>query len=120
MAQQSGNSLQDLLGQYSTPIPDVAKAYMQSFGKGGPINVPSYQELYGSYRDVAERETGRQSAKLNEAFGSQGARYGSDILRGQGQLRENLGQDLSLQSGNLLQSLRGQQFGEASALANLQ
>ena len=80
MPQQTNTSMQDLLAQYTVPQSSVANAYMQSFGKGGPINVPSYQELYGSYRDVAERETGRQSAALTDSFGSQGARYSSDLL----------------------------------------
>src|SRR5580765_2112234 len=120
MGQQGGSSLQSLLGQYSVPIPDIAQAYMRSFQRGGPIDVPSYQELYGSYRDVAEREAGRQGAQITNSFGSQGARYSSDLLNAQRGLRSDLTQNLTNQSGNLLQGLRQQQFGEASGLANLQ
>jgi hypothetical protein len=93
---------------------------MRSFQKGGPIDVPSYQELYGSYRNVAEKETNRQAANLTEAFGSQGARYSSDLLAGQGRLRQNLASDLQNQSGQFLTGLRGQQFNEAQSLGNLQ
>src|SRR5215831_17570533 len=107
------------LQQFSVPLPSVAQSYLRSFQRGGPIDVPSYQELYGSYRNVAEREAGRQAANINEQFGSQGARYSSDLLASQGRLRENLFQDLTNQSGQFLQNLRQQQFGEASALANL-
>ena len=110
----------NLLNNYTQALPNIAQAYMQSFNKGGPINVPSYQQLYGTYQDVAQRETARQAAALNEAYGSQGARYSSDIAGAQSRLRENANQDLALQSGNLLQSLRQQQFGEASNLAGLQ
>lgn len=120
MGQQSGSSLQGLLNQYSVPIPDIAQAYMRSFQRGGPIDIPSYQELYGSYRDVAERETGRQAGQINNAFGSQGARYSSDLLNAQGRLRSDLASNLQNQSGQFLTGLRQQQFGEASGLANLQ
>ena len=120
MAQQGGSSLQSMLNQYSVPLPDVAKAYMRSFQRGGPIDVPSYQELYGSYRDVAERETNRQASQLTNAFGSQGARYSSDLLGAQRGLRSDLAQNLANQSGTLLQNLRGQQFQEASGLASMQ
>lgn len=120
MGQQGGSSLQNQLSQYSVPIPDIAQAYMRSFNKGGPIDVPSFQELYGSYRNVAERETGRQSAALTNAFGSQGARYSSDLLNAQGQLRQDLSSNLQNQAGQFLTGLRGQQFQEASGLAGLQ
>lgn len=120
MSQQGGSSLQSLLGQYEVPTPSVAQAYLRSFNRGGPIDVPSYQELYGSYRDVGERETGRQSAQLANAFGSQGARYSSDLLGAQRGLRSDLQQNLAMQSGNLLQNLRGQQWQEASGLGSLQ
>lgn len=109
-----------MLSQYRSELPSIAQAYMRSFHRGGPIDVPTYQELYGSYRDVAENEAARQSAALTEAYGSQGARYGSDIAGAQGNLRRNLTRDLNMQSGNLLQSLRQQQAGEAGALANMQ
>ncbi len=93
---------------------------MRSFNRGGPIDVPSFQELYGSYQNVAARNAAQAGANLTESFGSQGARYGSDIMRGQGRLQQNLAQDLNLQSGNLLQNLRGQQFNEANQLSGMQ
>lgn len=120
MAQGQGNNLQEMLKGYSAPTPDIAQAYMRSFNKGGPIDVPSFQELYGSYSDVANKEADRQSAKLTEAYGSQGARYGSDLMAAQGQVRKDTALGLAKQGGDLLQGLRSQQFGEASALGNLQ
>lgn len=120
MGQGNKNSLSDLLGNYEVPIPDIAQAYMRSFNKGGPIDVPSFQELYGSYADVANKEADRQSAKITEAYGSQGARYGSDLLSAQGQVRKDTSLGLAKQSGDLLQNLRKQQFDEAGALTNLQ
>ena len=116
----SGQNVNNLLNQYQVPLPDIAQSYLRSFNRGGPLDVPSYQEMYGSWSNLANRETGRQVAGLNEAFGSQGARYSSDVLGGQSRLRENLGQQLQVSSGNLLQNLRGQQFGEAQALGSLQ
>lgn len=116
----TGGTLAEQLPGYEVPFPSVAEAYLRSFNRGGPIDVPSFQELYGSYRDVAERETGRQAANITEAFGSQGARYSSDLLNAQGRLRENLASNLQNQSGQFLTDLRKQQFTEASALGNLQ
>lgn len=120
MAQGQGNNLQEMLKGYSSPTPDIAQAYMRSFQKGGPIDVPSFQEMYKSYSDVANQEADRQSAKIGEAYGSQGARYGSDLLNAQGGVRRDTALGLAKQGGDLQQSLRSQQFTEASALGNLQ
>lgn len=109
-----------LLQNYTQAMPSVAQAYLNSFNRGGPLNVPSYQEMYGSWSNLANRETNRQVAGMNEAFGSQGARYSSDIAGAQGNLRENLGQQMQVSSGQLLQNLRGQQFNEAATLGGLQ
>jgi len=113
-------NLADFLKNYLAPLGSISDAYTRSFDRGGPIDIPSFQELFGSYRDVAERETARQAAQLNETYGSLGARYGSDIGRQQGQLRKDLGVDLSRQAGDILQSLRKQQFGEASFFSGQQ
>lgn len=120
MAQNGNTSLEGQLGQYTTPLPDVAQAYLRSFSRGGPIDIPSYQELYGSYRDVAQKEADRQTNSITESFGGRGARYGSDILNAQSALRQNLASDLRNQSGQFLTGLRTQQFNEALPLANLQ
>ena len=127
MGQQSGTSAEGsmgtgnaLLDKYAIPFPSVGAAYLRSFNRGGPIDIPSFQELYGSYRDVAEREAGRQASKITESFGSQGARYSSDLLNAQGRLRSDMQSNLQNQAGQFLTGLRQQQFGEASALGNLQ
>src|SRR6266576_1256487 len=89
----------DMLGTYQAPLGSIADAYIRSMGRGGPLDIPSFQELYGSYRDVAEKETARRGATLTEAYGSQGARYSSDIARAQGGLQRDLATDLRNQSG---------------------
>jgi hypothetical protein len=109
-----------LLKDYASPFPSVADAYLKSLTQGGPIKVPTFQELYGSFRNVAEEETNRQAAGLREAFGSRGARFGSDVLGAEGQLRRGAAADLGVYGGQLLQNLRGQQFQEASALGSLE
>lgn len=116
----AGQNVNNLLNQYQVPLPDIAQSYLRSFNRGGPLDVPSYQEMYKSWSDLANRQTNQQAANLTQAFGSQGARYSSDLLGAQSGLRENLGQQMQVNSGNLLQSLRGQQFNEASGIAGLQ
>jgi len=108
------------ISPYTSPLGSIANAYINSFGRGGPINLPTFQELYGSYRDVAERETARQAAQLTETYGSMGARYGSDIGRQQGRLRTDLATNLSEQAANILAGLRQQQFGESEFFSGLQ
>jgi hypothetical protein len=110
----------DILSFYSAPMPPIVQAYMQNMQKGGFTNLPSFQDLYGTYRATAEKETARNAAALTETMGSSGSRYGSDILNAQSRLQENLGVDLSQASQQFLMGLRQQQFGEVSGMGQLQ
>ena len=110
----------DILSFYSAPMPPIVNAYMQNMLKGGFSDLPSFNDLYNTYRSTAEKETARQSAQLTETMGSSGGRYGSDVLGAQSRLRENLGVDLGQQATQFLMGLRQQQFGEVSAMGNLQ
>lgn len=109
-----------LLNQFQTPLGSLYNAYMQSFGKGGPLAIPSFQDLYGSYRSVAEKETQRQTQALQEAFGAQGARYGSDILNAQSGLQRDLASNLQNQAGQFAVGLRSQQTQEMMPVAQAQ
>lgn len=109
--QRGSGTLEDMLKQYNSGFGDLTKAYLSKQGKG-LIDAPSFQEMYNSYRQVGEQETQRQSAALNESFGSQGARYGSDVLRSQNNLRQEFGSKLLDKAGNLQLGLRQQQANE--------
>src|SRR6266446_1677348 len=96
---------------YEPPLSNLTQAYYQNLGKG-MIDLPSFQEMYQSYRDVASQQAEKAGANINEAMGSQGARYGSDIMRQQGQLQRDLATDLRSQAANFQFGLRQQQAGE--------
>lgn len=120
MGAGSGTSANDsLVGKYRAPIPDIVTKYMQNLTKGGFLDMPGFNELFGSYRKLGEREAGRQSAAINESFGSQGGRYSSDLLAAQGRLREGLFDQLTNKAAEYQLGLRGEQFKEASGVANL-
>lgn len=108
-----------ILDYYTAPIPDIAKRYEQNLYKGGFLDMPSFKEMFESYRTLGEREAGRQTAAAIEAFGSQGGRYSSDLLGASGRIRENLFDQLLNKAGEYQLGLRQQQGKEVSALANL-
>lgn len=115
MGQQGGTSAQDFWGamlpSYMTPYGDLANAYMKNL-QGGSVNAPTFDEIYGSYRKVAENEAGRQSAAITESMGSTGSRYGSSILNAQQTLRGNLADNLRSASSGFQLDLRKQQAQE--------
>jgi len=92
-------------------LSNLTQGYFQNLGKG-IIDLPSFQEMYQSYRDVASQQAEKAGANINEAFGSQGARYSSDLLRQQGQTQRDLATDLRSQAANFQFGLRQQQAGE--------
>src|SRR6266404_3494042 len=96
---------------YEPPLSNLTQGYFQNLGKG-IIDLPSFQEMYQSYRDVASQQAEKAGANINEAFGSQGARYSSDLLRQQGQTQRDLATDLRSQAANFQFGLRQQQAGE--------
>src|SRR5438477_314931 len=99
---------------YEPPLPNISQAYLRNLSKG-MIDLPSFQEMYQSYRDVASQQAEKAGANITEAMGSQGARYGSDIMRQQGQLQRDLATDLRSQAANFQLGLRQQQAGEIQA-----
>lgn len=128
MGQQGSNpldptensALDQQLNSYRTPLPGVFHAYMQNLQKGGLLNFPSFDEMFNSYKKIANTEADRQAASINESFGSQGGRYSSDLLGAQGRMRENTANDLAVKAGEYQRGLRQDQFHEVSGLANMQ
>jgi hypothetical protein len=109
----------NLLSQYTTPLPDIANRYEQNISKGGFLDMPGFKEMFDSYMKVGEREANRQAAGVREAFGSQGARYSSDLLASEGAVRGNFLDNLMMHGGEQQLALRGQQSKEVDALSSL-
>lgn len=123
-APPTGGTLADLLKQYQAPTPD-AQTGLQNYLtsslsrlQSGPPQ-PSYQDMFQRWMDTANTGAKQQAAQLNEAFGSQGARYGSDILNAQSQLRQKQTQDLATMADQIGTGLNQQRVSEANQLGGL-
>lgn len=120
MAQGGSNSLESMLANYTTPMPSIVNQYEQNITKGKFLDMPSFQEMFGSFQKLGQREADRQAASMNEAFGSQGARYSSDLLASGSRLKENLFDQLTNKAAEYQLGLRQQQSKEVGAIANMQ
>jgi hypothetical protein len=112
-------TLATLLPGYEPPQSDLATAYLSNL-KGGIIDMPTFQEMYQSYSDVANQQAQRAGASITEAFGSQGARYGSDLLRAQSQNQQDLASQLRSAASQFQLGLRGQQANEINSALQYQ
>jgi hypothetical protein len=74
--------------------------------------LPSYQEQFGTYKDLMERELEKQTADLTEAYGSRGGRYSSDLTTAAGTMRRQGLQDLSAQGITAMTNLNQQRMQE--------
>lgn len=109
-----------MLGAYTAPLPSIVTKYMDNLSKGGFLDAPSYNELFGSYRDVANKEANRQSAAIDESLGSMGAgRYSSAVLNSQKTLRENTSTDLANVAAQYQAQLRGMQSQDIASFGSL-
>lgn len=117
-----GGTLADLLGDYAAPMTDASRQAQSFFTSGlsrlNMLKQPTFEEQFGRYREVAEREADRNAAKITEAFGARGARYGSDLLRAQGDLRRDLTMDLGVQADQINRGINEQRLAELQALGN--
>jgi len=66
----------------------------------GAQDMPTFSDMFNRYVDVSNRQAAQSAAQLNESMGSMGARYGSDVLRQQADLRQRQTQDIMQQAGN--------------------
>lgn len=119
MSMNGRSPLDGLLGDYTAPIPDIAKKYESNIIKGGFLDMPGFNELFDLFRRVGEREAGRNAAAITESFGSQGGRYSSDLLGAQTQARGNFMDTLLNRAREYQLALRGQQANEVGALASM-
>ena len=115
MPQNTSNSLESLLQQFSTGNPGGLRAANQFIGRiageRSATGLPGFSDIFENFRGNILREANRASAGLSEAFGSQGARFGSDLLRSQGALRTEVAERLIGGAG----ALRQQQAAERQA-----
>ena len=123
-------------------VDDWVKKFMLSPGRfenmlgdlisGAGVNVPTapamptFEDMFESYNKASRWKQDQEIAGLNEAFGSRGARYGSDILSAQGNLRSRFLDESDLRAKQYLtdietqrQGREGLQQGWLSAKGNL-
>lgn len=113
MGQQTGTDPSGMLGSYTAPLPSIITKYMENLSKGGFLDAPGFNELFGSYKNVANQEADRQSAQITESLGSMGGgRYSSALLNKQGQLRKDTSNDLASKAAEYQLQLRQQQSGD--------
>lgn len=106
-----------MLGGYEAPLPPIMKKYMDNLAKGGYLDAPSFNEMFKSYRDVADQEADRQTAQVGEALGSMGGgRYSSAMLNKAGQIRKETALGLANKAAEYQSGLRAQQWSEVNPL----
>lgn len=98
------------LGGYMGPTGQATGQFIQN-RLGGGLDLPSFENMFQNLLAVHNREGNKNIAALNEAMGSRGARYGSDILNAQADMRRQQTQDLAAQADQLALALGQQQQG---------
>lgn len=89
--------LETMLMQYSTGTPGTLQAanqYITGTIQGTGKAVPGFSDIFENFQANVERQGKRGAASLTEAFGSRGARYSSDLLRGQADLQGEISERL--------------------------
>ena len=121
-APTGGGTLADLLKQYQPPDTQAgggAQSYLTAgLSRLNAIPTPSYQDMFQRWMDTANRGAEQQAAQLNEAFGSRGARYGSDVLNAQRDLRQRQTQDLAQAADQIGMGLNAARVNEQGQLLN--
>lgn len=113
--------MEGMLGQYEAPLPPVMRQYMQNLTKGGFLDLPSFEEMFSSWRGVAEKEAQRNTAALGEALGSMGGgRYSSAMLNRASRLREDINDAALNKAAEYQSGLRAQQWSEVQPLIGLE
>ncbi|PWT76625.1 MAG: hypothetical protein C5B60_03835 [Chloroflexi bacterium] len=119
---QDPNWYQKMVSQYELPMPPeltaVGQYAQQNLARLNPMNTPSYQEQFNTYKDLMERELDKQTADLTEAYGARGGRYSSDLTTAAGTMRRQGLQDLAATSLTALTNLNTQRMQEVSGSIN--
>ena len=113
---QADPRMTNLLGSYIPPTP----AELETIGAGsrtelaraqGAQPMPTFEDMFNRYVDVSNREANRNAAAINESMGARGARYGSDLMRAQSDLRQRQTQDLATKANEYSLGLEQQRQG---------
>lgn len=112
-----GNAdVNNMLGMYAAPVPVELQRLGQSSSAEmaraqGAQDMPTFADMFNRYLDVSNREAARSAAQINEAMGSRGARYGSDLTRAQSDLRQRQTQDIQNMAGQFTLGLENSRQG---------
>jgi hypothetical protein len=90
-----------------------ANQFIGSVTNRQPGATPGFSDIFENFYANVERQGKRGSAGLRETFGSQGARFGSDLLRAEGDLQGEISERLIGGAG----ALRAQEANVTSTLA---
>ena len=119
----------------ATPTPDVGKPTLGDIAEKYNINLPPelktvsdfaagnlpkvgqwdqsrYEEQFNRLMEQSNREADVQAAGLREAYGSMGARYGSDLTEAERKMRKDTTLDLMTKGFDVRQSLNQQRLQE--------
>jgi hypothetical protein len=93
------------LGYYVPPVPQELQQLSQAGSSElqraqGAQPMPTFEDMFNRYVDVSNTQAARSAAQINESMGARGARYGSDLVRAQADLRQRQSQDMMAQAGN--------------------
>jgi hypothetical protein len=104
------------VSKYELPMPKelttAGETATENLKRLNAMPLPSYQEQFGTYKDLMERELEKQTADLTEAYGSRGGRYSSDLTTAAGTMRRQGLQDLSAQGITAMTNLNQQRMQE--------
>jgi hypothetical protein len=111
------------VSNYELPMPKELTAAgdyaTKNLERLGSMPLPSYEEQFGTYKDLMERELEKQTADLTEAYGSRGGRYSSDLTTAAGTMRRQGLQDLSAQGITAMTNLNQQRMQELGGTMNV-
>lgn len=111
------------VSNYELPMPGELTAAgdyaTKNLSRLGAMPLPSYEEQFGTYKDLMERELEKQTADLTESYGSRGGRYSSDLTTAAGTMRRQGLQDLSAQGITAMTNLNQQRMQELGGTMNV-
>lgn len=102
----------DYVGRYTLPAGRFENLFGDLLASQGPRltnapGVPTFEQMFEQFRKAQQFGRDQEIAGLGEAFGSRGARYGSDILQAQTNARSRFGVEDSVAANKFLMDLEG-------------